>query len=139
MLLRLVGEAPAAELGECLLSFAPDFDGTMFIQDTGHILFDTHGCGRERRKELSGSIRSGRRPFRETSDEMWGTLDVPFEKGCDLIKSGLIVDPGFEDYYRFCMDNGIPFHVMSSGMEPILRSVLELYFGREGVSAHNRF
>ena len=110
-----------------------DFDGTMFLQDTGHVLFDTYGCGPERRKQLSGSIRSGRAPFREAQDKMWGSLNVPFEAGFELMRTGLRADPGLLPFYDFCTQNAIPFNVMSSGMEPILRRVLELYMGKEEV------
>ncbi|KAI9888299.1 MAG: hypothetical protein M1814_000752 [Vezdaea aestivalis] len=111
-----------------------DFDGTMFLQDTGHILFDTYGCGPERRKVLSGGIRSGRAPFRESQDQMWGSLNVSFETGFELMCTRLLIDPGFLDFYDFCGDNCIPFNVMSSGMEPILRRVMEIYLGKAEAS-----
>ena len=53
-----------------------DFDGTIFLQDTGHVLFDSHGCGIETRKMLSRQIKSGERPFKEVFAEMWGSLNV---------------------------------------------------------------
>ena len=53
-----------------------DFDGTIFMQDTGHVLFDAHGCGAERREVLDQQIKSGERSFKEVSEEMWGSLNV---------------------------------------------------------------
>ena len=53
-----------------------DFDGTIFMQDTGHVLFDSHGCGSEKREVLDGQIKSGERTFKEVSEEMWGSLNV---------------------------------------------------------------
>ncbi|KAG9883233.1 hypothetical protein KCV05_g20244, partial [Aureobasidium melanogenum] len=36
-----------------------DFDGTIFMQDTGHILFNAFGCGTEQREILDQQIKSG--------------------------------------------------------------------------------
>jgi 2-hydroxy-3-keto-5-methylthiopentenyl-1-phosphate phosphatase len=102
------------------------------------VLFDTYGCGPEHRKLLSGSIRSGKAPFREAQDKMWGSLNVPFEVGFELMRTGLRADPGLLQFYEFCNSNSIPFNVMSSGMEPILRRVLELYVGKEEVCQESK-
>ncbi|KAF2681653.1 hypothetical protein K458DRAFT_444527 [Lentithecium fluviatile CBS 122367] len=55
-----------------------DFDGTIFMQGTGHILFNSFGCGSERRKVFDSQIHTGERSFRDVPEEMWGSLDVPF-------------------------------------------------------------
>ena len=44
-----------------------DFDGTIFMQDTGHVLFDKYGCGAERRQILDEQIKTGERSFRDVS------------------------------------------------------------------------
>ena len=62
-----------------------DFDGTIFMQDTGHVLFDNHGCGSKRREILDEQIKTGERSFRDVSEEMWGSLNVPFEDGFEVI------------------------------------------------------
>ena len=46
------------------------------MQDTGHVLFDSHGCGPERREVLDQQIKTGERSFKEVSEEMWGSLNV---------------------------------------------------------------
>lgn len=46
------------------------------MQDTGHVLFDSHGCGVDRREILDQQIKSGERSFKEVSEEMWGSLNV---------------------------------------------------------------
>ena len=46
------------------------------MQDTGHVLFDSHGCGARRREVLDQQIKSGERSFKEVSEEMWGSLNV---------------------------------------------------------------
>ncbi|KAM3074253.1 hypothetical protein ACMFMG_002928 [Clarireedia jacksonii] len=108
-----------------------DFDGTIFMQDTGHVLFDAHGCGEERRLILDEQIKTGERSFREVSEEMWGSLRVPFEDGFSVMEKTLEIDPDFQKFHRFCIDNNIPFNVISAGLKPVLRRVLDKFLGEE--------
>lgn len=108
-----------------------DFDGTIFMQDTGHVLFDAHGCGEERRMVLDEQIKTGERSFREVSEEMWGSLRVPFEDGFSIMEKTLEIDPDFQKFHKFCIDNNIPFNVISAGLKPVLRRVLDRFLGEE--------
>jgi 2,3-diketo-5-methylthio-1-phosphopentane phosphatase len=105
------------------------------MQDTGHILFDAHGCGSKRREILDEQIKSGERSFREVSEEMWGSLNVPFEDGFEIMEKTLEIDPDFQTFHKFCIENNIPFNVISAGLKPILRKVLDTFLGEEE-SAH---
>lgn len=109
----------------------PDFDGTIFMQDTGHVLFDSYGCGEERRQILDEQIKTGERSFRDVSEEMWGSLRVPFEDGFAVMEKTLEIDPDFQKFHRFCIDNNIPFNVISAGLKPVLRKVLDKFLGEE--------
>lgn len=111
-----------------------DFDGTIALQDTGHLLFDKHGCGPERRAELDHQIHSGERSFREVSEEMWGSLSVAFDDGFEVMKEKLVFDPDFQDFHTFCLRNKIPFNVISAGLKPLLRAVLDNYLGTQASS-----
>ncbi|KAI5793093.1 HAD-like domain-containing protein [Geopyxis carbonaria] len=108
-----------------------DFDGTIFMQDTGHILFDAHGCGVERREILDEQIKTGERSFREVSEEMWGSLNVPFDNAFDVMKGALEIDPDFREFHDWCIKNNIPFNVISAGLKPILRRVLDEFLGKK--------
>ncbi|KAK3672681.1 hypothetical protein LTR78_007493 [Recurvomyces mirabilis] len=112
-----------------------DFDGTIFMQDTGHILFNAFGCGSDRREVLDQQIKSGERSFKDVSEEMWGSLDVPFEDGFEALKSGLVMDQDFKVFHDFCLNNSIPFNVISAGLKPILRRVLDHFIGEESSSS----
>lgn len=101
------------------------------MQDTGHILFDAHGCGSKRREILDEQIKTGERSFREVSEEMWGSLNVPFEDGFEVMERSLEIDPDFEAFHKFCIENKIPFNVISAGLKPILRKVLDTFLGEE--------
>ncbi|ETN39004.1 uncharacterized protein HMPREF1541_07046 [Cyphellophora europaea CBS 101466] len=112
-----------------------DFDGTIFLQDTGHQLFDNFGCGPERRAELAKELEEGTRSFKEVSDELYASLDVPFESVFDVMKSALEIDPDFRTFHEFCVNNDIPFNVISAGLKPVLRRVLDHFIGAD-MSAH---
>ncbi|KAI3326088.1 putative 2,3-diketo-5-methylthio-1-phosphopentane phosphatase [Xylariaceae sp. AK1471] len=112
-----------------------DFDGTIFMQDTGHVLFDNHGCGSKRREILDEQIKNGERSFREVSEEMWGSLNVPFDDGFEVMEKTLEIDPDFQRFHKYCIDNDIPFNVISAGLKPVLRRVLDSFLGEEQ-SAH---
>jgi 2,3-diketo-5-methylthio-1-phosphopentane phosphatase len=101
------------------------------MQDTGHILFDAHGCGSDRRQILDEQIKTGERSFREVSEEMWGSLNVPFEDGFEVMHQTLEIDPDFQAFHKFCIKNKIPFNVISAGLKPILRKVLDTFLGEE--------
>lgn len=115
----------------------PDFDGTIFKQDTGHVLVDNLGCGSKKRAILDHQIKSGERSFREVSEEMWGSLNIPFEDGFEAMEQNMEMDPYFEEFYRFCKDNRISFNVISAGLKPVLRTVLATFLGAE-VSLHSQ-
>lgn len=108
-----------------------DFDGTIFMQDTGHVLFDKYGCGAARREELDEQIKAGERTFRSASEEMWGSLNVRFEDGFAAMARELEIDADFRAFHAYCVAEGIPFNVVSAGLRPLLRRVLDLFLGEE--------
>jgi len=101
------------------------------MQDTGHVLFDAHGCGAERRMMLDEQIKTGERSFRDVSEEMWGSLHIPFDDGFQAMEKTLEIDPDFQHFHTFCIANNIPFNVISAGLKPILRKVLDTFLGEE--------
>lgn len=114
-----------------LIALCTDFDGTIFMQDTGRTLFDNFGCGPERRAVLAAQLESGERSFREVSDDLYASLDVPFEDGFAVMKTASDIDPDFQAFHEFCINNNIPFNVISAGLKPVLRRVLDHFLGEE--------
>lgn len=104
------------------------------MQDTGHILFDAHGCGTKRREVLDEQIKTGERSFRDVSEEMWGSLNVPFDDGFEVMEKSLEIDPDFQTFHKWCLANNVPFNVISAGLKPILRKVLDTFLGEEASS-----
>jgi 2-hydroxy-3-keto-5-methylthiopentenyl-1-phosphate phosphatase len=103
------------------------------MQDTGHILFDRYGCGDKRRKVLDNQIKSGKRGFKSASEEMWGSLRVPFDAAVQTLKRSLRVDQDFEAFYAYCSANEVPFSVISAGLKPVLKQVLDNFLGEKEV------
>lgn len=130
---RTYGDWPGSSVLTHHLHRFVDFDGTIFMQDSGHILFDNHGCGATKREILDGQIKSGERSFRDVSEEMWGSLNVPFDDGFEVMKQNLELDQGFKDFHQYCVKNDIPFNVISAGLKPVLRKVLDTFLGEEEV------
>ncbi|KAJ5082482.1 Pdp3-interacting factor 1 [Penicillium argentinense] len=112
-----------------------DFDGTICMQDTGHILVDAHGCGAIAREKLEEQMKSGSRTFRDVSEEMWASLHVPFDDGFVLMEKSIEIDPGFKEFHQYCVENGFPFNVISAGLKPILRRVLDTFLGEKESSS----
>jgi len=51
------------------------------------------------------------------------------------MKTALEIDPDFKTFHKFCIKNKIPFNVISAGLKPVLRKVLDHFLG-EKASAH---
>ncbi|KAK0745218.1 2,3-diketo-5-methylthio-1-phosphopentane phosphatase [Apiosordaria backusii] len=127
---KMGDEVPTSNKKRKIVCFS-DFDGTISLQDTGHILFNTFGCGPNKRELLDAQINSGERTFKDVLEEMWGSLNVPFEDGFELMSQQLEMDAGFTGFHRFCVEEKIPFHVISAGLKPVLRRVLDEFLGEE--------
>ena len=76
-----------------------DFDGTIFIQDTGHQLFDNFGCGPDQRAVLAKQLESGERSFREISDELYSSLNDPIYECFQYMKTSLDIDPDIQRFH----------------------------------------
>lgn len=111
--------------------FIIDFDGTIFLQDTGHILFDNFGCGKEKREELDRKITTHEMSFRAASEEMWSSLNVTLEDGVAKMTDVLVMDKDFAEFFNYTLKTEIPFNVISAGLKPLLRQALNKFLGEE--------
>ena len=64
------------------------------------------------------------------------TCQVPFDDGFEVMKDALDIDVDFKAFHKFCLENDIPFNVISAGLKPILRRVLDEFLGEEEVLPH---
>jgi 2-hydroxy-3-keto-5-methylthiopentenyl-1-phosphate phosphatase len=52
-----------------------------------------------------------------------------FEECKQILVENVSLDPGFKTFYDWCLQNDIPVIVLSSGMTPIIRVLLEELVG----------
>lgn len=52
------------------------------------------------------------------------SVNKPFDECITLLRANIKLDPGFSTFYTWCLSQGIPVIVLSSGMEPIIRALL---------------
>lgn len=86
-------------------------------------------------RKVAKQMEEGERTFREVSDELYSSLDVPFDDGFEVMKTALEIDPDFKTFHEFCVNNNIPFNVISAGLKPMLQKVLDHFIG-EDMSKH---
>lgn len=110
------------------------------MQDTGHVLVDNLGAGTRFRETIEHQIRTGERSFRQASEEMWGSLTIPVEDGFEVMRDNMSMDTHFVEFHEFCVQNNIAFNVISAGLKPILRKVLDTFLGAQEVcrDAHTK-
>ncbi|KAG1729576.1 HAD-like domain-containing protein [Suillus lakei] len=99
-----------------------DWDGTITTQDSNDFVTDTFGMGHSDRVALNQRIRNGEDNFRDAFRKMIVTHTFEFCK--NAVANNIKVDDTFKAFYEFCETNDIPVVIVSSGMEPIIRAVL---------------
>ncbi|RMY32171.1 hypothetical protein D0866_06787, partial [Hortaea werneckii] len=86
------------------------------------------------REELERQFKAGERSFKQISDDLWGSLDIPFDDGLKSISENMELDKDFKAFHDFCLNNKIPFNIISAGLKPILKRVLDDFIGEEAAS-----
>ncbi|KAF9462296.1 HAD-like domain-containing protein [Collybia nuda] len=114
-----------------------DFDGTVTDEDSNDFMIDNMGMGRLARRELLLKVLNEGLPFREAFRAMIASVaaNYSFPECCAKVKEANIkLDPGFKAFYEFVRAKGIPFVLISSGMTPIIRSIVGTLIGKEEAS-----
>jgi len=102
-----------------------DFDGTITLRDSNDYLTDTIGYGEKRRRELNLEVLHGNWTFRDAFKNMLDSIKEPLSTCIEILRKNIALDPGFKTFYEWCLKEDIPVIVLSSGMEPIIRALLE--------------
>ncbi|KAL7007939.1 hypothetical protein EMMF5_002588 [Cystobasidiomycetes sp. EMM_F5] len=102
---------------------------------------DNIGYGREKRRAGNVDILSGKTTFRDAFHEMLKSVSdsgTSFEDCQKILKKAIILDPGFKDFFvthtmipDWAKEANVPVVIVSSGMVPIIRSILENLLGEE--------
>lgn len=113
--------------------FFTDFDGTITLQDSNDFMTDNIGFGEALRKKGNEDVLLEKRPFRDSFQEMMDSITTPYDQCIDLLLKNIKLDPGFKDFFAFAQANNIPIVILSGGMEPVIRALLEHLLGVEEV------
>ncbi|KAL9004230.1 MAG: hypothetical protein Q9188_002950 [Gyalolechia gomerana] len=111
--------------------FFTDFDGTITLKDSNDWLTDNLGFGEKLRKQGNLDTLNEKISFRDSFWEMMESVKTPFPECIKLLCENIKLDPYFKDFYQWSRKNKVPVIVLSSGMTPIIRSLLVHLVGQE--------
>ncbi|PFH61923.1 hypothetical protein XA68_15796 [Ophiocordyceps unilateralis] len=126
----IAGDIPAMATSPQFIFFT-DFDGTVTTIDSNDIIVDHLGAGPERRLQGSLDTLSGRVNFREFYQEMMDLISAPFDECLQLLLRHVCLDPGFCQFYAWARANNVPVVILSGGMQPIIRALLDNLLGQD--------
>lgn len=110
--------------------FFTDFDGTVTTADSNDYMTDNLGYGAEKRKLGNADTLYGRINFRDSFREMLDSITTPLNECVDILLENIKLDPGFRDFYNWAQDNNVPIVILSGGMEPVIRALLDKLLGK---------
>ncbi|RKF54119.1 Pdp3-interacting factor 1 [Golovinomyces cichoracearum] len=109
--------------------FFSDFDGTITERDSNDYLIDNIGFGQKLRKQGNQDVLNGRTTFRESLRVMMDSIKTPYDECINLLLANTKLDPYFIEFYEYCSEQNIPIVILSGGMEPIIRAILQKFLG----------
>lgn len=71
---------------------------------------------------------------REAFREMMNSVKTPFPECVDYLVQHIKLDPYFNEYLQWALANGIPTVIVSGGMTPVIRAVMENLVGKEALA-----
>lgn len=111
--------------------FLTDFDGTITLVDSNDHMIDNVGMGYDQRRVLNEEIVNERLNFRDGFRQMLASVKRPFAEMLELTRRDIKLDPGFKEFHAFAKENNISIVVVSSGIQPIIRSILSNLIGEK--------
>ena len=111
--------------------FFTDFDGTITLQDTNDFITDNYGMGYEQRRKLFHAVIDHSDSFRNTFQKMLDSWKMPFPKVLEILRDNISLDPHFKDFMVWARAHHVPVIVLSSGMVPVIETLLKHLLGEE--------
>ena len=109
--------------------FFTDFDGTVTTADSNDFMTDNLGFGVEKRRQGNKDVLNGKMHFRDSFREMMGSITTPYNECIEILLSNIMLDPGFKEFYDWSRENNVPIVILSGGMAPIIRALLDKLLG----------
>lgn len=124
----LSNETPALATNPKFIFFT-DFDGTVTTADSNDFMTDNLGFGVEKRRQGNKDVLSGKMHFRDSFQEMMDSIATPYDECTEILLQNIKLDPGFKEFYDWSRENNVPIVILSGGMTPIIRALLDKLLG----------
>ncbi|GAB0132448.1 hypothetical protein EsDP_00000883 [Epichloe bromicola] len=124
----LSNETPALATNPKFIFFT-DFDGTVTTADSNDFMTDNLGFGVEKRRQGNKDVLSGKLHFRDSFQEMMDSVATPYDECTEILLQNIKLDPGFKEFYDWSRENNVPIVILSGGMTPIIRALLDKLLG----------
>ncbi|OAA48450.1 phosphoserine phosphatase [Metarhizium rileyi] len=124
----VTNETPALATNPKFIFFT-DFDGTVTTADSNDYMTDNLGYGVEKRRQGNKDVLSGKLNFRDSFQEMLDSITTPYNECIDILLKHITLDPGFKEFYDWSRENNVPIVILSGGMTPIIRALLDKLLG----------
>ncbi|KAL4933873.1 uncharacterized protein BDV17DRAFT_278930 [Aspergillus undulatus] len=111
--------------------FFSDFDGTITLQDSNDFMTDNLGYGYEKRRQGNIDMLDEKVSFRDCFKDMLDSIDTPFNECLEVLKKNMRLDPHFTEFYYWAKENNVPIVILSSGMVPVIETLLETLLGHK--------
>ncbi|KID97908.1 phosphoserine phosphatase, partial [Metarhizium majus ARSEF 297] len=121
-------ETPALATNPKFIFFT-DFDGTVTTADSNDYMTDNLGYGAEKRRQGNKDVLTGKMNFRDSFQEMLDSVTTPYNECIDILLKNITLDPGFKEFYDWSRENNVPIVILSGGMTPIIRALLDKLLG----------
>ncbi|EFY97395.1 hypothetical protein MHUMG1_03870 [Metarhizium humberi] len=121
-------ETPALATNPKFIFFT-DFDGTVTTADSNDYMTDNLGYGAEKRRQGNKDVLTGKMNFRDSFQEMLDSITTPYNECIDILLKNITLDPGFKEFYDWSRENNVPIVILSGGMTPIIRALLDKLLG----------
>lgn len=63
--------------------------------------------------------------------QMLESINTPFDECIQILKTHMKLDPGFKAFYEWAKEHNVPIVILSSGMIPIIKALIEVMLGPE--------
>ncbi|OBT75324.1 hypothetical protein VF21_04663 [Pseudogymnoascus sp. 05NY08] len=105
--------------------FFTDFDGTITSRDSNDYMTDNLGFGQPTRLGLNRQVLANEITFRSAFKQMLDSVPTPFDQCTNILLERIELDPGFRAFYDWAKANNVPIVILSGGMTPIIRALLD--------------
>jgi 2-hydroxy-3-keto-5-methylthiopentenyl-1-phosphate phosphatase len=90
---------------------------------------DNIGFGGDMRRQGNKDVLENKKTFRDSFREMMDSVTRPFPQCVDYLVENIKLDPYFNEYFQWALQHNIPTVVLSSGMRPVIKGILEKLVG----------